>query len=108
MQSGTAFVGQLLVATAVPLEADGTTTTPGAVVSGPIWSVSDANVASVTTNTDGTANLVALTSGTVSVGVTASVTDPGGTATTFTASGTLTVSAPATTASLGISFGAAS
>lgn len=108
MSTGTAYVGQSLVATAVPQEADGTTTTPGAVVSGQSWSVSDATVASVTTNTDGTATLKALSAGTVSVGVTAWVTDPGGTATTFTGGGTLIVSAAPVTASLGVSFGAAS
>jgi len=110
MNSGTMLVGQSLAATAVPLEADGVTPTPGAVVSSPTWSVSDPTVATFTQNADGTATLTAIASGTVSVGVAATVTDSDGTAGTFSGSNTLVVSAPpppptGRTASIGVSFG---
>jgi hypothetical protein len=106
----TLLVGQSVPATAVPLEADGVTPTPGAIVSNPSWSVTDPTIASLTANADGTATLKAIAPGTVRVDVVAAVTDSDGTVSTFSGSNTLTVSAPSPpptgrTASLGVSFG---
>jgi hypothetical protein len=105
----TEAVGQSVIATAVPLEADGLTVTPGAVVSAQAWSISDPTIASQTTNADGTATYAALAAGTATVTVSATVTDADGTVGSFTATNTITVTAvtPPTgrTVSLQINFG---
>jgi hypothetical protein len=106
MATATELVGQSVIATAVPLEADGTTVTPGAVVSGQTWTISDATIATQTINADGTATYTALAAGTATVTVVGSVKDLDGTTSSFTGTGTLTVTAPTgRTASLSVSFG---
>jgi len=109
MDSATMLVVQSLAAKAVPLEADGVTPTPGALVSNESWSVSDLTVVTSTLNADGTVTLTAIAPGSVTVGVSATVTDSDGVVGTFSGTNTVTVTAPppptGRTASLGISFG---
>jgi hypothetical protein len=102
----TETVNQSVIATAIPLEADGVTATPGAVLSSVVWTLSNPGVVEQTVNPDNTASFKALTPGTVTVNVTALVTDADGTATTLSATNTITVTAPTErTASLQINFG---
>jgi len=102
----TETVGQSVTATAVPLEADGITVTPGAVVSGQVWTIDNAAVATQTANADGTASYLALAAGTATVTVVATVKDADGTTASFTATNTITVTVPTgRTASLQINFG---
>jgi len=106
MNTVTENVGQSVIATAVPLEADGTTVTPGAVVSNQVWSVPDSTVVSLVSNSDGTATFTAVAVGTAAVTVTGTVTDQDGTTASFTGTGTITVSAPTgRTSALSVSFG---
>lgn len=108
----TLIVGQSIPATVSPLEADGSTITPGAVVSAESWSVSDSTLATVAPQADGSVIIVAIAAGSVTVSVTCTVTDADGTAGSFSASNSLTINPvpppPARTASVEIVFGAAS
>lgn len=102
---GSVAVGATLTGTIVPLEADGTTITPGAVVSSPSYSVSDTAIATVTTNPDGTATFTGVAPGTVTVSVTALVTDADGVAQNFSTTNTLAVTgASGRTASIQLNF----
>jgi hypothetical protein len=102
----TELVGQSVTATVVPLEADGSTTTPGAVVSAQTWTLAATGVVTLTSNADGSASFVAVAAGTATVDVSATVTDSDGTVGNFTTTGTITVTAPTgRTASIAISFG---
>jgi hypothetical protein len=107
MNSVSMLVGQSVVATAVPLEADGLTQTPSASVSGATWSAPSDLLASKD-NGDGTVTLTAVKAGTASVIVSATVTDADGTTSSFSGTGVVTISEPpappARTASLGVSF----
>jgi len=108
--AGSEIVGQSVIATIVAYEADGITATPGAVVSAQAWSaVSDATIATLTANADGTATFLALAAGTLTGSVSATVTDPDGTVLSLTGSYTLVVSAasPSTgrSVNLQVSFG---
>jgi hypothetical protein len=107
MNSVSMTVGQSVVATAVPLEADGITQTPGAVVSNVTLSADPAFL-STFEHDDGTVTLTAMLGpGTATVTASATVTDADGTVTTLSATGTVVISAPAPparTVSLGISF----
>jgi hypothetical protein len=101
-------VGQTVTATVVPFEADGTTQTPGAIVSAQVWSIADPTIASQNVNPDGSATYTGLTAGSTTVSVTATVTDSDGTVQNFTAQAGLTVIAvvaPDRTASIQIQFG---
>lgn len=89
----TEAIGQSTIATTVPLEADGLTVTPGAVVSAQVYTISDPTIASQTANADGTATYKALAAGTAIVTVAATVTDPDGAVSSFTATNTITVTA---------------
>lgn len=110
MSPATINVGQSIPATIVPLAADGVTPSGGA-VSNPTWSVSDSAVATLTENADGSATLKGVAAGTVTVNVTATVTDTDGSVNTFSGMNTLSVQAPPPaplTASIAIQFGTAS
>lgn len=114
MTPATIQVGQVIPATVVPLEADGVTPTPGAVVSEESWSVSDPTIASLVSNADGSASLTGVAAGEVTVSVSATVTDTNGAVSQLSATNTLTVEAappppPPTplTASIEIAFGPA-
>lgn len=100
-------VGQSTIATIVPLEADGTTQTPGAVVSSPIISATDPAV-TVTDNADGTVTIAGVAASTVSGTASATVTDADGTVNTFSANFTVIVNAVAPpterTAAIAVSF----
>lgn len=101
-------VGQSTVATIVPLEADGTTITPGAVVSAQAFTITDPGL-SLVQNADGTATItgVAPTTGAVTGTASATVTDSDGTSGPFTQSFQVTVNAPTQhTASIGVQFSA--
>jgi hypothetical protein len=94
---GTQAVGTKLTATFVPIEADGLTVTPGAVLSTqPTWSSSDTSIATVTANADGSAVVVGVAAGTATITGTGGVfTDLDGVATApLTASNTDTVTQP--------------
>ncbi len=100
--------GQSTVATIVPLEADGTTITPGSVVSAQVFSITDAGI-SLVTNADGTATITGVgpTAGAVSGTASATDTDVDGQIGNFTQTFTVTVNAPTQhTASIGITFSA--
>ena len=99
-------VGQSTTATIVPLEADGTTVTPGAVVSAQTFTLTDAGI-SLVQNADGTATITGVgpTTGAVTGSASATVTDTDGTVTSFTQAFDVTVNAAAVhTASIGITF----
>lgn len=100
--------GQSSVATIIPLEADGTTITPGAVVSAQTFSITDPGI-SLVTNADGTATITGVgpTTGAVSGTASATVTDVDGTTAPFSQTFTVTVNAPTQhTASIGLTFSA--
>lgn len=80
---GTQVVGSTLTATFIPLEQDGTTQTPGAVLSTqPTWASSDSTIATVSANADGTATVTGVAAGTVTITATGGVfTDLDGVAT---------------------------
>ena len=107
-------VRDTVVITPIPLESDGAAQTPGATVSVNSWASSDASLASIAANSDGTATLTALAPGTVTPLLSATVTDPGGSPVAFNATGaSISISAAsvapapaAVTASLGLSYGA--
>ena len=99
---GTVAVGSTVVASIVPLEADGVTVTPGAVLSAQGYTVDNPSVASFVTNPDGTATFTGVSSGTATVTATATVTDLSGIANGFTATNTLVVTGPSTGVSAGI------
>lgn len=106
---GTVAAGSTVVASIVPLEADGVTVTPGAVVSNAGYAIDDSTIASFVVNPDGTATFTGLAAGTANVTATATVTDASGIANTFTSSSTaLTVTAVTppteTTASIQVNF----
>jgi hypothetical protein len=101
-------VGQKSVASIVPLEADGVTVTPGAVVSAQALNITDPSF-SVTPNGDGTFTIAALApnAGTAPVSgtATATVVDAGGTTGTFSVPITIQVNAPTgVTAGIGVNF----
>lgn len=103
-------VGQSTTATIVPLEADGVTITPGAVVSSATISVTDPSV-TVVDNADGSVTITGIAAGTASGAASAEVTDEDGTVTELTATFSVTVNAvtpppPPTgrTTSIGVSF----
>lgn len=103
------IVGQSSTGTAVPLQADGVTPTPGAVVSAQVWTLSDPSL-TATTNPDGSVTVagVAESAAPVSGTLAATVTDPDGTVSELTTSFTVTVGAvpppPVRTVSLGVSW----
>jgi hypothetical protein len=104
-------VGQSIVASAIPFEADGVTQTPGAVVSSQSWSVSPStSVVEQTINADGTATYTGAGPGTAVVYFSGTVTDTNGAVSTLSSSATITVAAPAPpvplTASVNIGFSA--
>lgn len=93
---GTQAVGSTLTATFVPLEADGTTVTPGATLSTPpAYTIDNTTVATLVDNGDGTATITGVSAGSVTVTGTGGVfTDQDGTATPpLTAQNTDTVTA---------------
>lgn len=102
-------VGQSSIGTISPLEADGLTVTPGAVVSAQSFSISDPSLTSVT-NSDGTVTITGVTPSTAPVTgtVSATVTDPDNTVNTFTQTITVTVTGAPTgrTASIVVDFSA--
>lgn len=106
------LVGQSSTGTVVPLEADGVTQTPGAVVSNQSWSITDPSL-TATTNADGSVTIegVVANDSPVSGTVNATVTDEDGTVNSFSATftvsvGTATPPPPPTgrTASIGVNF----
>lgn len=100
-------VGQSTTVTIVPLEADGVTITPGAVVSAQTFTGGDANI-SLVTNADGTATVTAL-GATTGITVTGSctVTQSTGASAPFTNTFTVIVTAPPPgTTSIGFQFSA--
>lgn len=103
----TLLVGQSTIASIVPLEADGVTVTPGAVVSNATISETDPSV-TVTDNADGTVTIAGVAAGTATGTASATVTDADGTVNTFSVSFTTTVNAvtPPTgrTASIAVAF----
>lgn len=104
---GTEAVAQTVILTIVPIEADGVTVTPGAVVSAQTYTVSDPTIATQVLNADGTASYTGVAAGTATISVTATVTDSDGTVGNFTGTTTLTVTGAATgrTAGLQLNFG---
>ena len=88
---GTIAVGATVTGTIVPLEADGVTVTPGAVVSAQAYSVDDSSLVSFVTNSDGSATFTGVAAGTATVTATATVTDASGTVNSFTTTNTLVV-----------------
>jgi hypothetical protein len=105
-------VGQESTATITPLEADGVTVTPGAVVSQQIYTLSDPSL-TIVTNADGSATItgVAASAGAVSGTAQATVTDADGAVATFSEGFTVTVNGvtpppPPTglTTSIGVTF----
>lgn len=108
MNSVTLIVGQSTKGTIVPLEADGVTVTPGAVVSAQTFTISDPSLTAVP-NSDGTVTIsgVAASTAAVTGTATATVTDADGAVSPFTQSFTVTVnSAPPVglTTAIGVSF----
>lgn len=105
---GTVVVGSNVVASIVPLEADGVTVTPGAVVSAQGYAIDNPALATFVVNPDGTATFTGVAPGTANVTATATVTDVGGTGVSFTTTNTLTVTPipppPAVTASIQLNF----
>lgn len=98
-------IGQSTTATAVPMEADGTTPTPGATLSGVTWTVDNPAIVTQTINADNTASYKAVAVGTATVTVSATVKDSDGTTASFTATNTITVTQPTgRTAGLQINF----
>ena len=104
------LIGQSSIGTVTPLEADGLTVTPGAVVSNQSWSISDPSL-TLATNSDGTATVtgVADSAAPVTGSVSATVTDADGTVSSFSATFTVTVTGTtpppqARTASIGVAF----
>jgi len=94
---GTQAVGSVLTATVVPLEADGVTVTPGSkLTTNPTWASSDAAIATLVSNADGSATITGVAAGTVTITATGSVfTDNDGTATSpLDATNTDTVTQP--------------
>ena len=103
--AGTVAVGSTVVGSIVPLESDGVTVTPGAVVSAQGYAVDNPALASFVVNADGTATFTGLSAGTANVTATATVTDTSGTSNSFTTTNTLVVTAPAgVTASIQLNF----
>jgi hypothetical protein len=100
-------VGQSSIATIVPLEADGVTQTPGAVVSAQTFTISDPSL-TLTPNADGTATIagVAASTGTISGTASATITDLDGAVAAFTQIFTVTVNAVVVglTTQIGVSF----
>lgn len=90
---GTVAVGSTVVASIVPLEADGVTVTPGATLSAQGYTVDDPTIASFVVNADGTATFTGVTAGIANVAATATVTDADGAVATFTTTNVLTVTA---------------
>jgi hypothetical protein len=88
-------VGQSTTVTIAPVEADGTTITPGAVVSAQTYSLSDPAVTTVQ-NPDGTLTITAVSATTTDLtnNSTATVTDQDGTVGNFSKSFTMQVTAP--------------
>jgi hypothetical protein len=110
MNSLSLTVGQESTGTIVPLEVDGVTQTPGAVVSAQEYVISDPSL-EATTNADGSVTILGIAAGsTVSGTASATVTDADGAVAQFTQTFTVTVSAavvtPPTglTTSIGVSF----
>lgn len=106
--SGSVVAGKTTTASLVPLEADGTTPTPGATVSSATFEVDNTAIATVKVNADGTATVTGVAAGSAVLSVTCTVIDADGTSQNFTATGTVTVTAapppPARTASVAIAF----
>jgi len=103
-------VGQSTIASIIPLEADGTTQTPGASLHDQSYSISDPGI-TVTPNGDGTATIAgtAATSGAITGTATATVIDSDGTSNAFSAQFTVQVNGttpPPTdrTAGIAVSF----
>ncbi len=102
---GTVAVGGTLTGTIVPLEADGITQTPSAVVSGQSYTVDNTSVVSVVTNADGSATFTGVSAGSATVTATATVTDSDGTVGNFTTTNSITVTQPTEhTASIQLNF----
>jgi hypothetical protein len=105
--TGSVAVGATLTGTIVPLEADGVTVTPGAVVSGQSWSVDSNQFVSFVQNPDGTATFTGVAAGTATVTASATVVDQDGTTSNFSATNTITVTggtATGRTAGIQINF----
>lgn len=103
-------VGQKTTGTIVPLEADGVTPTPGAVVSAQSYTISDPSLEAVT-NADGTLTItgIAASTGAVSGTADAIVTDADGAVKQFSQTFTVTVDAVVVppvglTTSIGVEF----
>jgi len=95
--AGTQAVGTKLTATFVPLEADGTTVTPGAkLTTPPVYTIDNPAIATLADNKDGTATIVGVSAGTATVSASGGVfTDLDGTATApLSASNTDVVTQP--------------
>jgi hypothetical protein len=99
-------VGQSSIATVSPVEADGTTITPGASLSNVVWTISDPSITTAV-NPDNSLSIAAVspTATDVTGTVAATATDSDGTTGAFTATFTVSVSAPTgRTAGLKVSF----
>jgi hypothetical protein len=91
---GTLAVGTTITATFVPIEADGITQTPGAVLTTPpVYTIDNPAIATIVDNGNGTAAITGVASGTVNVTATGGVfTDSDGTVSApLTATNTATV-----------------
>lgn len=96
---GTQAVGSVLTATFVPIEADGVTSTPGAVLTTPpVYTIDNTAVATIVDNGNGTATITGVSAGTATVTATGGVfTDPDGVVTSpLTATNTDTVTGAST------------
>ena len=105
---GTQTVGSTLTASVVPLEADGSTVTPGAsLTTAPTFTVDNPSVATLVDNGNGTATITGVSAGTVTVTAAGAVfTDADGQATSpLSATNTDTVTQPTgRTVSMQINF----
>ncbi len=100
--AGSIAVGGVLTGVIVPLEADGVTETPGAVVSAQSWSVDNSAIVTLAQNADGTATFTGVATGDATVTASATVTDADGTVSNFSATNTITVTGEATGRTAGI------
>jgi hypothetical protein len=92
-------------AVGLPVESDGVTVTPNAVVSDQVWDSQANNIITLVTNPDGSCTVTAVGEGNAQLSLTATVTDKDGTVQTFTTVGVVKVTVPTgRTAGLVINF----
>lgn len=92
--TGTTPFGTNLAVFVRPLQIDNTPT-PGATVTAAQWTITDASLVTLTTNSDFTASVAPLKVGTCGIAVTTVITDKDGISNTFTQTGTIIVTAAA-------------